>query len=115
MRFAVAISFGLLFFGTSQAQEEKNLAQTCGKLFGAKQTAMRLRDGGFSEKQTLEETLNRPEWHGASMNEVVWAARIVGEAYAQPEIETSQVIRECRARAQGLSLPEPINLPADLK
>ncbi|HKO87668.1 MAG TPA: hypothetical protein VJU83_04030 [Burkholderiales bacterium] len=90
-------------------------AQTCGKLFGAKQTAMRLRAGGFSEKQTLEETLNRPEWHDATRDEVVWAVRIVDEVYAQPEQETSQVVRECRAKAQGLNTPEPLQLPADLK
>ena len=90
-------------------------AETCGKLFGAKQTAMRLRAGGFSEKQTLEETLNRPEWRDASMNEVVWAVRIVDEVYAQPDVETSQVVRECRAKVQGLNTPEPVKLPADLK
>jgi hypothetical protein len=89
-------------------------AETCGKLFGAKQTAERLRDGGFSYKQALDETLNRPEWRDAPMTDTVWAMRIVDEAYRQPDIQSSQVVRECRAQIQGLNKPEPIQLPADL-
>lgn len=117
--FARALAaFAFLYTAAAFAQQAPSAtasvsAETCGKLFGTKQTAERLRNGGFSQKQTLDETLNRPEWREASMHDVVWAVRIIDEVYKQPGIETSQVVRECRARIQGLDTPEPIQLPED--
>ena len=88
--------------------------ETCGKLFGSRQTATRLRDAGFSLNQTIEETLNRAEWRDASIGEVAWAMRVVTEVYENPGSDTSYVVRECRVRSQGLERPEPILLPVGM-
>ncbi|HKO87133.1 MAG TPA: hypothetical protein VJU83_01300 [Burkholderiales bacterium] len=109
------VGFGDYFERESAAApafEPDNVSvQTCGKLLGAKQTALRLQAGGFSQSSALEETLNRPEWHNASPSETAWAMRIVDEAYAEPDIKTSQVVRECQARSQGMEAPVPVQLP----
>lgn len=69
----------------------------CGDLFGARQTAMRMRDSGFPLQVTLNETLARPEWRNATMQHQQLAVRVVQEVYSAPQLQSSEVVREvCR-------------------
>jgi hypothetical protein len=71
----------------------------CGQLFGARQTAMRMRDSGFSPQIAINETLARPEWKNASMQHQQLAVRVVQEVYVAPQLQSSEVIREVCRRA----------------
>jgi hypothetical protein len=78
--------------------QDKALEAVCGELFGARQTAIRMRDGGFPLQTTINETLARPEWRNASMQHQRLAVRVVQEAYFAPELKTSNVVSEvCRS------------------
>lgn len=82
--------------GAAPAQD-KAMEAMCGELFGARQTAIRMRDGGFPLQVTLNETLARPEWRSASMQHQQLAVRVVQEAYLAPQRQSSEVVREvCR-------------------
>jgi hypothetical protein len=77
--------------------QDKAMEAVCGDLFGARQTAIRMRDGGFP-LQTINETLARPEWRSASMQHQQLAVRVVQEAYLAPELKTSNIVSEvCRS------------------
>jgi hypothetical protein len=83
--------------GTALAQD-KAMEAVCGDLFGARQTAIRMRDSGFPVQVAINETLARPEWRSASMQHQQLAVRVVQEAYFAPELRTSQVVSEvCRS------------------
>jgi hypothetical protein len=78
--------------------QDRALEAVCGNLAGARQTAIRMRDSGFPMQVTLNETLARPEWRGASMQHQQLAVRVVQEAYAAPHLQSSEIVREtCRA------------------
>ena len=78
--------------------QDKALEATCGELFGARQTAIRMRDSGFPLQTAINETLARPEWRTASMQDQQLAVRVVQEAYLAPALKESDLIREvCRA------------------
>ena len=79
--------------------QEKSLETLCGDLFGARQTAIRMRDGGFSQQIAINETMARPEWRSASMQHQQLALRVVGEVYLAPGMPSSEVIREVCQRA----------------
>lgn len=82
--------------GVASAQD-KTMEAVCGELFGARQTAIRMRDSGFPLQVTLNETLARPEWRNASMQHQQLAVRVVQEAYFAPRLPNSEVVREvCR-------------------
>jgi hypothetical protein len=85
--------------------QDKALEAVCGQLFGARQTAIRMRDGGFPLQVTLNETLARPEWKTASMQHQQLAVRVVQEAYVAPQLPSSEVIRDVCRRA--LDAPKP--------
>jgi hypothetical protein len=69
----------------------------CGQLFGARQTAVRMRDSGFPLQTTLNETLARQEWRSAPMEHQQLAVRVVQEVYRAPQLQSSEVVREvCR-------------------
>lgn len=86
--------------GAALAQD-KAMEAVCGELFGARQTAIRMRDSGFPLQTTLNETLARPEWRSASMQHQQLAVRVVQEAYFAPQLQTSEVVREACQRALG--------------
>ena len=86
--------------GAALAQD-KAMEAVCGELFGARQTAIRMRDSGFPLQTTLNETLARPEWRNASMQHQQLAVRVVQEAYFAPLLQTSEVVREACQRALG--------------
>jgi len=94
--FAFAFLCGLSADGIAQ---DKPLEALCGDLFGARQTAIRLRDGGFSLQVAVNETMARPEWRNASMQNQTLALRVVQEAYLAPGEPQSGVIREVCQRA----------------
>jgi hypothetical protein len=78
--------------------QDKALEAVCGNLAGARQTAIRMRDSGFPLQVTLNETLARPEWRGASMQHQQLAVRVVQEVYTAPHLQTSEIVRDtCRA------------------
>ncbi|HET9042077.1 MAG TPA: hypothetical protein VFN70_02960, partial [Burkholderiales bacterium] len=77
--------------------QDKALEAVCGNLFGARQTAVRMRDSGFTLQNAINETLARPEWRTASMQHQQLAVRVVQEAYHAPALKSSEVVREvCR-------------------
>jgi hypothetical protein len=78
--------------------QDKAMEAVCGNLFGARQTAIRMRDGGFPLQVTINETLARPEWKTAPMQHQQLAVRVVQEAYLAPQLPSSEIIRDvCRA------------------
>lgn len=78
--------------------QDKSLEAACGELFGARQTAIRMRDSGFPLQSAINETLSRPEWRTASMQHQQLAVRVVQEAYFAPALKSSEVVREvCRS------------------
>lgn len=82
--------------GAAPAQD-KAMEAVCGELFGARQTAIRMRDSGFPMQTTLNETLARPEWRSVPMQHQQLAVRVVQEAYLAPQLQSSEVVREvCR-------------------
>jgi hypothetical protein len=81
------------------AAQDKALEALCGNLFGARQTAIRLRDGGFPLQIAVNETMARPEWRNASMQDQTLALRVVQEAYRMPGLPSSDVIRGVCQRA----------------
>jgi hypothetical protein len=82
----------------SAIAQDKPMEAVCGDLFGARQTAIRMRDGGFSLQIAINETLARPEWRNASMQHQQLAVRVVQEAYFAPELRISNVVSEvCRS------------------
>jgi hypothetical protein len=85
--------------------QDKTMEAVCGDLFGARQTAIRMRDSGFPLQTTLNETLARPEWLTASMQHQQLAVRVVQEAYFSPALKSSEVVRDvCRSAIDG---PKP--------
>jgi hypothetical protein len=85
--------------------QDKAMEAVCGDLFGARQTAIRMRDSGFPLQVTINETLSRPEWRTASMQHQQLAVRVVQEAYHAPALKSSEVVREvCRTALDG---PKP--------
>jgi hypothetical protein len=88
----------LALLPVSVAAQDKALEAVCGELFGARQTAVRMRDSGFPLQNAINETLARPEWRDASMQHQQLAVRVVQEAYTAPGQKESELIREvCRA------------------
>jgi hypothetical protein len=85
--------------------QDKTLEALCGDLFGARQTAIRMRDGGFSQQIAINETMARPEWRNASMQNQQLALRVVSEVYVAPGQPSSEVIREVCQRA--INTPKP--------
>ena len=82
----------------SVAAQDKALEAACGDLFGARQTAIRMRDSGFPVQVAINETLARPEWRNAPMQHQQYAVRVVQEAYFAPGLKESDLIRQvCRA------------------
>jgi hypothetical protein len=80
------------------AAQDKAMEAVCGDLFGARQTAIRMRDGGFPLQVAINETLARPEWRSAPMQQQQLAVRVVQEAYFAPQMQSSEVVREvCRS------------------
>ena len=79
--------------------QDKALEAVCGELFGARQTAIRMRDSGFPMQVTLNETLARPEWRNAPMQHQSLAVRVVQEVYFAPGQPESEVVRETCRRA----------------
>ena len=92
----VALLTGLPAVATAQ---DKALEALCGDLFGARQTAIRLRDGGFPLQVAVNETMARSEWRTASMQNQTLALRVVQEAYTAPGLPSSEVIRGVCQRA----------------
>lgn len=85
--------------------QDKAMEAVCGSLFGARQTAIRMRDGGFPLQVTLNEALARPEWKNAPMQHQQLAVRVVQEAYLAPQLQSSELIRDiCRA---AIDAPKP--------
>ena len=85
--------------------QDKALDAVCGNLFGARQTAVRMRDSGFTLQNAINETLARPEWRTASMQHQQLAVRVVQEAYHAPALKSSEVVREvCRT---AIDAPKP--------
>jgi hypothetical protein len=77
--------------------QDKAMEAVCGDLFGARQTAIRMRDSGFPLQVTINETLARPEWRNATMQHQQLAVRVLQEAYSAPQLRSSEVVREvCR-------------------
>jgi hypothetical protein len=88
----------LALLPVSVAAQDKALEAVCGELFGARQTAIRMRDSGFPVQIAINETLARPEWRDAPMQQQQYAVRVVQEAYLAPAQKESELIREvCRA------------------
>lgn len=79
--------------------QDKALEAVCGELLGARQTAIRMRDGGFPMQVTLNETLGRPEWRNAPMQYQSLAVRVVQEVYFAPGQQESEIVRETCRRA----------------
>jgi hypothetical protein len=78
--------------------QDKPMEAVCGDLFGARQTAIRMRDSGFAMQIAINETLARPEWRNAPMQHQQLAVRVVQEAYLAPQLKISQVVSEvCRS------------------
>ncbi len=87
------------------AAQDKALEAVCGNLFGARQTAIRMRDSGFTLQNAINETLARPEWRTTSMQHQQLAVRVVQEAYHAPALKSSEVVREvCRT---AIDAPKP--------
>ena len=87
------------------AAQDKALEAVCGSLFGARQTAVRMRDSGFTLQNAINETLARPEWRNASMQHQQLAVRVVQEAYHAPALKSSEIVREvCRT---AIDAPKP--------
>jgi len=85
--------------------QDKALEATCGELFGARQTAIRMRDSGFPLQSAINETLARPEWRTASMQHQQLAVRVVQEAYVAPALKSSEIVRDvCRT---AIDAPKP--------
>ncbi|MFO1364519.1 MAG: hypothetical protein U1F45_19020 [Burkholderiales bacterium] len=82
--------------------QDKPMEAVCGDLFGARQTAIRMRDTGFPLQIAINETLARPEWRSAPMQQQQLAVRVVQEAYFAPQLPSSEVVREvCRKALDG--------------
>jgi hypothetical protein len=97
MKRPLMLSALLAALPVSGEAQDKAMEAVCGDLFGARQTAIRMRDGGFPLQTTINETLARPEWRNASMQHQQLAVRVVQEAYIAPELKTSNVVSEvCR-------------------
>ena len=95
----------LALLPVSVAAQDKALEAVCGDLFGARQTAIRMRDSGFTLQNAINETLARPEWRTASMQHQQLAVRVVQEAYHAPALKSSEVVREvCRT---AIDAPKP--------
>jgi hypothetical protein len=92
----VALLAGLPAIARAQ---DKALEAICGELMGARQTAIRMRDGGFPMQLTLNETLARPEWRNAPMDHQTLAVRVVQEVYFAPGEKESEIVRETCRRA----------------
>jgi hypothetical protein len=87
------------------AAQDKALEAVCGNLFGARQTAVRMRDSGFTLQNAINETLARAEWRNASMQHQQLAVRVVQEAYSAPALKSSEIAREvCRT---AIDAPKP--------
>jgi hypothetical protein len=77
--------------------QDKAMEAVCGELFGARQTAVRMRDGGFPLQSAINETLARSEWRNAPMQRQRLALRVVQEAYSAPQLQSSEIVRDvCR-------------------
>ena len=95
----------LALLPVSVAAQDKALEATCGELFGARQTAIRMRDSGFPLQDAINETLARPEWRTASMQHQQLAVRVVQEAYFAPALKSSEIVRDvCRT---AIDAPKP--------
>jgi hypothetical protein len=99
----VALATGLSGLATAQ---DKALEALCGDLFGARQTAIRLRDGGFPLQVAVNETMARSEWRTASMQNQTLALRVVQEVYTAPGLPSSEVIRGVCQRAVDAPKPQ---------
>ena len=98
MKRPLMLSALLAALPVSGAAQDKAMEAVCGELFGARQTAIRMRDGGFPLQTTINETLARPEWRNASMQHQQLAVRVVQEAYFAPDLKTSNIVSEvCRS------------------
>jgi hypothetical protein len=95
----------LALLPVAAAAQDQALEAVCGNLFGARQTAIRMRDSGFTLQNAINETLARPEWRTASMQHQQLAVRVVQEAYHAPALKSSEVVREvCRT---AIDAPKP--------
>jgi len=102
-----ALRIALLLALLSPLAHAEVTVTVCGNLFGAQQTAIRMRDSGFPILETVKETLNRGEWRNAPTAEQQLAIRLVEETYRFPERVSSEVIRECRDLAYGSRQNDP--------
>lgn len=105
MKRSFPVAAMLLTLSCPVEAQDKAMEAVCGDLFGARQTAIRMRDTGFPIQVAINETLARPEWRGASMQHQQLAVRVVQEAYFAPELKSSQVVSEvCRS---AIDAPKP--------
>ena len=73
----------------------------CGDLFGARQTAIRLMQEGWAPGVIVQQTLDRPEWRNASMQDKKMLMDLLQETFNDPRSPSSPVIRDCMRRAEG--------------
>jgi len=106
MKLASALAFAVVFLPDCAFPQDKKPEAVCGDLFGARQTAIRLMSQGWPAQQIVEETVNRPEWRNASMQDKKQLMDLLQETFTAPGAPSSQVIRDCMRRAEAAA-PKP--------
>jgi hypothetical protein len=104
LRFAFAAVLACL--SDSALAQDKRLEAVCGNLFGARQTAIRLAREGWPLERIVQETLNRPEWRSASMQDQKMLFDMLQETMSNPGKQSSDVIRDCMQRAESTPAPK---------
>ena len=74
---------------------------TFGRSFGARQTAIRLMKEGWPGNVIVQDTVNRPEWRNASMQDRKMLMDLLQETFNEPGNPSSAVIRDCMRRAEA--------------
>ncbi len=109
MRHALALAAALAALAVSSGPapaQDQPLAAVCGDLFGARQTAIRLRPAGWQPNLIVQDALDRPEWRNASMAAPKMLMDLLQETFLAPDQPSSDVIRDGMRRADGASKGE---------
>jgi hypothetical protein len=86
--------------GFAPAQDRK-MEAVCGNLYGARLTAIRLMQEGWSGQRIVEDAVNRPEWRNASMQDRKLLMDLLQETFQAPGAPGSEVVRDCMRRAEA--------------
>ncbi len=101
VRHALAVAAALAVWSGPAPAEDKPWAEVCGDLFGARQTAIRLLQGGWPPSMIVQDAVDRPEWRNAPIAAQKMLMDLLQETFNDPDKPSSEVIRDCMRHAEG--------------